>query len=376
MSNVCYQCFGDDDLRFLIRMHAGPRGCYFCGRKDAATMPLDDLAEFIRERIEGSYSKAADDLPYESREGGYQAWNIDSWDMIGDELALDLPRDSSGSLFQALVDGIGDDQWCKYDWLVLEPDESLRFSWSRFCEIVKHQRRFFFHNINKSDGFEPDQRSPLEFLIDVCGHAQSLGLILEKPTSLALFRARPREARRPFWTPAELGPPPEEYATQSNRMNPPGIPMFYGADQQKLAVAEIRNTMASVGRFETTRPVRILDLASLPKVPGFFSMATRMDRLILRFLRQFAKLIIQPVERNDRVNVDYIPTQVFTEFLRDFEFDGGCIDGLRYRSATGEKGTNYVLFANQSDVFDAVTPEPSEQSNPWLRLVGVKQMRI
>ncbi|MCQ1856220.1 RES family NAD+ phosphorylase [Neorhizobium galegae] len=136
------------------------------------------------------------------------------------------------------------------------------------------------------------------------------------------------------------------------------------------------NTVGLVRRIETERLFRILDRASLQKVPGFCSMATRMDRLILRFLRQFAKLIIQPVERNDRVNVDYIPTQVFTEFLRDFEFDGGCIDGLRYRSATGEKGTNYVLFANQSDVFDAVTPEPSEQSNPWLRLVGVKQMRI
>jgi len=373
--NVCYRCFGDQDLRDMIRYHGGPRGCNFCERKDAETMPFAEVGEFILERIETFYGKACDQLPYESREGGYQGWHVSSYEMISDEIGLELPRDNNGSLFQGIIDAIGDDVWCEYDWLVLEPDASLRFSWERFCEIVKHRRRFFFHDIGNSDGRDPDARSPFQFLETICEHAERAGLIIEMPAGQKFYRARARKLRGPITTPAGLGPPPDELATQSNRMNPPGISMFYGADRRKLAIAEIRDSMASVGSFQTKRLTRILDLANLPDVPGFFSTAYRMEQRILSFLSDFAELIVQPVDRSDRVNVDYIPTQVFTEFIRDFEFEGGKIDGLRYRSATSEKGTNYVLFAGPTDVVDAAPPDPFSKSKPWLELVGVSHVR-
>jgi len=152
--------------------------------------------------------------------------------------------------------------------------------------------------------------------------------------------------------------------------------MFYGADKRKLAVAEIRNSMASIGTFKATRPIRVLDLANLREVPGIFSTTHRMKQRILSFLTDFSDLIVQPVDRSDRVNVDYIPTQVFTEFIRDFQFKGGKIDGLYYRSATGEKGTNYVLFAGQEDVVDAAPSKPSSTRTPWLELVRVKHVRL
>ncbi|WP_171905173.1 HEPN-associated N-terminal domain-containing protein [Bosea sp. RAC05] len=360
----------------MIRGHGGPRGCFFCNRKDAATMPFQEVVDFILERIETFYGKAGDQLPYESREGGYQGWHIDSYDMINDEVGLSLPRDDGRRLFHAIVDGIGDDIWCEYDCLILEPNESLKLSWDQFCETVKHRRRFFFQNIGESDGRDPDSRSPVQFLETVCQHAERAGLVVEVPAGKALYRARARKPRRPIASAAALGPPPDELATQSNRMNPPGISMFYGADRRKLAVAEIRNSMASVGTFKTNRLIRVLDLANLPTVPGFFSTAYRMERHILSFLTEFADLIIQPVDRSDRVNVDYIPTQVLTEFMRDFRFENGRIDGLRYRSATGEKGTNYVLFAGQQDVVNATSPEPFCNRTPWLELVRVMHVRL
>lgn len=339
-------------------------------------MPIREVVSFVLERIETFYGRAVDQLPYESREGGYQGWHIDSYDMIREQIGLDLPRDKSDSLFQAIVDGIGDETWCEYNWLLLEPDASLRFSWTQFCDIVKHRRRFFFHDIGESDGRDPDARSPLEFLETVCRHAERADLIIEIPAGHKLYRARAREPRKPITSAAELGPPPDHLATQSNRMNPPGISMFYGADRRNLAVAEIRHSMASVGTFRINRPIRVLDLANLPDVPGFFSTAYRVEQRILSFLSDFADIIVQQVDRNDRVNVDYIPTQVFTEFLRDFQFKGGEIDGLRYQSATGEKGTNYVLFAGQKDVVGAAPSEPFITSSPWLELVRVKHVRM
>ncbi|WP_334000280.1 RES family NAD+ phosphorylase [Sphingomonas aurantiaca] len=91
-------------------------------------------------------------------------------------------------------------------------------------------------------------------------------------------------------------------------------------------------------------------MVDLPPIPGFFSTASRPRRQYLSFLHAFARRISLPVPRNDRTNVNYLPTQVFTEFLRDADFDGRRVDGIRYPSATGEGGSNVVLFATQTDV--------------------------
>jgi hypothetical protein len=207
-------------------------------------------------------------------------------------------------------------------------------------------------------------------LLEIAKLVDDLGLIKTIHAGHRLYRARPRaDAHVKYRTAKELGPPPEESATQTNRMNPPGIPMFYGAENATLAVAEIRTPLFSLGRFKTTRAIQLLDLAALPKVPGFFSMASQRERLGLAFLQEFSKLISQPVERDDRTHVDYIPTQVYTEFLRDYEFLGGLVDGIRYKSATALEGANVVLFATNENVQDA-----KDLSDPrrWLRLVSVK----
>lgn len=375
-SPVCAECFEDGDLQALIVDYDGPPGCEFCGEDDAPTMPVDEVAAHIGGRLATFYGKAVDQLPYIGREGGYQGWNVDTYDLLMDEVGLGLARNGSDDLLADIVAEIGDDQWCEYDWLILEPDESLRFSWASFCEIVKTQRRFFFHNVGADQRGGPDERSPGQFLAELTSHIGERGLIREEPAGCRMFRARVRQPGQRHTTPASLGPPPTEYATQSNRMNPPGIPMFYGADGAALATSEIRAASASVGEFGTLRPLRMLDLVDLPPVPGFFSDADRMDIMVLGFLREFARMIIQPVERNDRTQIEYIPTQVFTEFLRDFPFEDGPIDGIKYQSATGMPGVNYVLFAGPEDVEDAAPVKEFGQGAPFLRLLNVEHVEI
>jgi hypothetical protein len=315
-----------------------------------------------------------DQLPYESAEGGYQGWHTSTYELLVEEVAIELPRDRDDSLLQTLIDEIGEDAWCEYDWLALEPDESMVSSWDTFCRVVKHDRRFFFHNFGDTGSSHPDERSPAQFLMELVGHVVDQNLVRTEPIGYRLFRARVRNGSEGHFSAAELGPPPPTLATQSNRMNPPGISMFYGADEAGLAVVETRAHAVSLGTFEVTRPIRVLDLANLPAVPGIFSTEERDFIFSLSFLRRFADLVSQPVPRNDRTQIDYIPTQVFTEFLRDFEFSDGRIDGIRYRSATGHLGHNLVLFAEPEDVIGA-TPEPEygRITAPWLLLVGVEQ---
>lgn len=199
----------------------------------------------------------------------------------------------------------------------------------------------------------------MDILRDIKRLITRSGLIRTIPKSYRLYRARPRKPGKRFTEAGDLASPPVEYALQSNRMNPPDIPMFYGAESRKLAVAEVRNSKASIGRFRTTRKIRILDLANLPPMPGFFfSGVSRNHRLYLSFLHAFTREIIKPVPREERTQFDYLPTQVFTGYLRDAPFGGKRIEGIRYASATGKQGAIVVLFAKQEDFVGVGEDDP------------------
>jgi hypothetical protein len=65
-----------------------------------------------------------------------------------------------------------------------------------------------------------------------------------------------------------------------------------------------------------------------------------------RFLRDFSS----PIERDDRIHIDYVPTQVITEYLRDTKLNGRQVDGIKYRSARSKGGICYVLFVDEYGV--------------------------
>src|SRR5262249_19688739 len=159
------------------------------------------------------------------------------------------------------MDTIGtDNTWTDYDPAVLDEDDSMLMDWETFCKTVKFRRRFFFQRVGESNDTWNDTRSARQLLRDISKLIDSRGLIVTLQPGRELFRARPRETEEHLRTAAELGPPPAERAIQSNRMNPPGIPMFYGSDTPILALEETRSELASVGTFITERPLRILDL--------------------------------------------------------------------------------------------------------------------
>jgi hypothetical protein len=54
-------------------------------------------------------------------------------------------------------------------------------------------------------------------------------------------------------------------------------------------------------------------------------------------------------------HVEYVPTQIVTEFFRHAfrEHDGSAIDGIRYPSSKNRGGANVVLFTSSSGCVDA-----------------------
>lgn len=124
------------------------------------------------------------------------------------------------------------------------------------------------------------------------------------------------------------------------------------------------------------RPLNVLDLRKLPAVPGIFSDATRFERLGARFLTEFAQSIMRPVARDDRAHIDYLPSQVVTEFLRDYKFDEMKLDGIAYGSVVHPPAWNIVLFASSADM-GLVKREWYEEDAPqWIEFRGGKFVRL
>ena len=57
-------------------------------------------------------------------------------------------------------------------------------------------------------------------------------------------------------------------------------------------------------------------------------------------MHAFTEEIARPVSHDDKsIQIEYIPSQVVTEYIRDSEFDCSSVDGIRYPSdfiRTGE----------------------------------------
>lgn len=364
MDRVCSSCFDDPDIRAWIRDVGGPRGCDFCGRYDSPTAELGEVCRYIEDCLGKFWGLAVEQLPYESAEGGYQGQTWDTAEVLFDEEELSLPRDRDGTLYWAIIRELPDEVWCDWDWLSLDTDVALRMSWETFCENVKHVRRFFFHLLGGSTD-DRDSYSAEDILQAIAHLCEQLALIQELPPGTRLWRARADIPPGKRVNASDFGPPPKQYALQSNRMNPPGIPMMYAASTALTAKLETRAISAKIGQWRTLRPARVLDLRHLPELPGTFSNATRNQTLGIRFLWHFRNAIMSPVARDERVHIDYLPSQVVSEFLRDFPFAEGKLDGVLYGSMVHPRGWNVALFTEPSD-FGLEREEWYRAREPWL----------
>lgn len=99
--------------------------------------------------------------------------------------------------------------------------------------------------------------APARLLDAVATAVEKGGLIRGLPAGAQLIRARQHSPDEALASPAELGSPPRHCALAS-WMSPPGISMFYGAEDPDTALAELRletlPRVATVATWATARP--------------------------------------------------------------------------------------------------------------------------
>jgi hypothetical protein len=371
---ICGACVTDEFLKNWIADNATAEACSFCDA--TASSPIaasfEDFTGVVLGGVGFDWNEPTDEgIMYISAEGGWQASMTATIDVL-----YDTNFTENDNVVAALVDMIDNEAWVEREFYRGTDSQRLAWGWDSFKDFTKNNTRFFF--LQNGD-FDRDEVTPAEILATlsdmILSDSGEAGLIKTIEPNAELVRIR--VADQPHEAVGEIGPPTPEFARQSNRMSPAGIPMFYGAFDRATAFAETFDPVAhagqslSIGTFHPLRPLRVLDLADIPPVPSVFDIDQQDAIHPLRFLRAFARDISQPIARDGREHIEYVPTQIVTEYFRRvFRFkDGGQLDGIIYSSAKTAGSNAFVLFCENGQ---CIGPNDDVGRDALLRLVNVR----
>lgn len=349
----------------ILRNEAGTRlRCDFCHSIPAA--PLDTLLEAFVTGLDNEYENALEGVGWEGREGGFQ-WHPqwDTWDLVtefGDIF-------SSEELLDAVRAAVYNITWVEKDFITRRQDDVLIEAWDRFCEAVKYETRFVFWLLPHDEDPGPGEISPARILDQVGRLIEQLNLVRLLPSGYRIWRARTHDTPAIKHVASKLGTASRKHALWANRMSPAGIPMFYGSTDARTARAEVtfESERAHVTwcQFELTADLPVVDLTQIPAEPSMFDPELGSMRRQIRFLNTFVEQLSSRVKPK-HAQIDYVPTQIVTEYLLRVHRGGDQVGGLIYRSSIAE-GSCVALDLRKDHCIDPQTA-PADDS-AYLRLV-------
>ncbi len=385
---VCPGCFENDAIKAVVIKQAEREKCDYCSTKSKHPIAanLGEIVGFLLVCIEQEWTDADGALPRDDETNDWLIDTpIDTEEPIVHGIGLSLPRDKNDILRSDIIGTLPDRSWCPIDPLRISRHQAIKESWRLFCRVIKHERRFFFRDYS-SDKLTAEYDSHEaefgigELLGEFAAYCERAGLFATRSADSSFFRCRTNGTGRKLLA-REVGPPPIRYAKQANRMSPAGIPMFYGAETAKTALAETVGDpgVYAIGLFQVNRELTLLHLTKAGPVPSLFDLERARDRSWARFMQDFIEDFQKPITRDDRAHIEYVPTQVVTEYFRTVVKVGERrVDGILYSSTREAGGVAVVLFA---DTFDVTDDEPDsdfkkvrgafermDRDEPWLEM--------
>lgn len=356
---VCSHHFEDIYLNQYIEHHGETGVCTYCGRK-GTVIDMSDLANHIAMTISiyfndidseylplssSYFDNEEEQIPGIKQVGCYAVPENtdvfeDTFEMM-EELGLhtdcDNLNDDIDHLFENKI-------WIKKDPFELWLNQKKELQWKRFSKMVKHSRRFTFLAMSRVGGSD----NILEDLGAILRYTDGILHTITTGTTLYRTRSLDKEIDDSFGF-NDITSAPDVYAGQC-RMSPAGVSMFYGAFDMDTAVAEsiksVNEKVLIIGEFKTVRELTVVDLTALPREVSIW-----MDKWeAVSFLKSFHNDITRPLLNDAKEAIEYVPSQIFTEYLRWMFTDkkGRNIDGLLYKSSKTNKA-NVVLFCNNEN---------------------------
>lgn len=370
--SICSKHFEDALVISHIKSNGEKARCLFCKRKSTC-VDIKDLAEFLEDAIleeyDDPYSLGA---PYDKEQGLYEdrfpgVYVTPTEEILQEEFGIDL---DNIALDIALHFEHG--YMCTRN--IWSPEEHVRLivGWQEFKEVIKHKIRFLF--------FRPEHRkrfanpygesiNPFDILDEVCDAITRLNLITRfTAKQLKVFRAQQHNPSEKIETAKRLGSPPN-YLAKDNRMSPAGISMFYGAFDVDTCFNEIVDatwaaSLITTGTFTNLKPLTLIDFTKFKGVPSLLDKSSLKNRAVAKFILSFLRDMATPVKPDDKTHLDYIPTQVVTEYLKYVLSGKMPVHGLIYNSVKKPGGKCTVLFVDNDQIAeDQVGKKASSDPN-------------
>ncbi|WP_180117049.1 RES domain-containing protein [Acinetobacter sp. YH12096] len=346
--SICFNCIADDYLAEIIKSNATQKKCSYCwsvGNKNIAC-EYKFVAQKIYDRIFLSYKDAQDTaMPY--AEGEWVIEQVYIQDVINDfnpgwndQFIEDLCESADPSLY--LVSHVQD------DWIGVPKSAVLSFGWQSFKEQILYKTRYLFLT-QKSSGYDDFYSIPLTSMLNQLGDLSNrLGLIREIPKDSNFYRVRAHKKGQEFTEFEEIGVAPKRLAG-AGRMNPAGIPYFYIAFMSDTAKLEVIDDQQywSLAKLKLLNNIQVLDLTKLPQAPSIFDISQHDLREEIKFLYEFVNDLLKPVAKDGKEHIDYVPTQVVSEYFR-YVFEPK-LQGIMYPSVKHLGGVNIAVFESDND---------------------------
>lgn len=340
---VCYKCVHDAYLGRQIRRAGKSTACTLCN----ATRKCIPLATVVA-RVEGILDAYVTEGEY------YRRWADWGDSQEGDSLDTWVSAIFNCDNVEPIVDAVCDrlDSYSRdtnYSKRIYRLDD-IGHQWFEFQQGMKHGQRFF----NDSAKTFLDWIFKDLYKYSASSDEEVVVRLLTPEDAPPIYRARTcmtyTDVGGIAANPARnLGAPPKERAADG-RMNPAGVPAFYGAFERETCIAELRPPVGATvvsGEFRLNRMVRVLDFgrfekADLGPAPSFFDPKHHAKTGRREFLKYLHNEITVPVLPG--AERDYLITQVIAEYLATH-----CkpqIDGVIFKSVQQRAGSNIVLFSH------------------------------
>ncbi|WP_323002873.1 HEPN-associated N-terminal domain-containing protein [Denitromonas sp.] len=365
---VCADCVEDPFLKSLIERDACARLCDYCDEASDSDIaaPVETILEAVASTLTYYYSEpTAAGVPYDGE------WLVEP--TFTEDALSGIPFVANDGLFEDVASAFDNTAWVPAadgHWCSEHKGNELVSAWDAFSDIVKHQSRFFFltpsgdgnvEGVESDDWYAlgpPSPDKPSEILNEIAKAARDFELVRSVDAGTTYFRVRERSPDSDWKIDGEhMGPPPSELAT-AGRMNPAGIAYTYLGETPGVAIAEVLKgppETAAVACFRLRRTIRLLDLTQVPEPPSVFDETRRARREVLSFFHRFLLSISQPVQKDGKEHINYVPSQIVCEYFSQvFRTEGGrSLDGIVYPSAVCPPGRNVVLFPEDDWIEDS-----------------------
>jgi hypothetical protein len=232
----------------------------------------------------------------------------------------------------------------------LEKIKPLQISWKNFAnEIITTNR---FHIQNTLD---------LEKLQELLNR-------YVKPINKGKKYYRARISRREGLEISEMLNPPVDKA-RAGRANPAGISYLYLADKIKTTLYEARASLydfVSVAEFRAKEDISVINLRGDSYDPILLADQEVLEDFLIHlpFVSTLEANLSKPRRRSDN-ELEYLPTQYLSEFIKSLGFDG-----VEFESSLYSQGYNLAIF--KPEKFECLNVKVFEIENIDLKESQIK----